>query len=329
MRHLAALLLMLVAVTPALAHEVRPAYLQLREIAPGKYEVVWKVPGLGENARLALYAELPGTCPDSSPRRRAMAAGSFTERWTLRCAGGLGGGRIRIAGLSATMTDVLVRIERLDGTTQVTRLSPDAPSFVVDATPRQLDVAVTYLKLGVEHILLGVDHLLFVLALLLLVEGARRLVATITAFTVAHSITLGGATLGLVHVPGPPVEACIALSIMFVAAEIVHRHRGQSSLTVRWPWVVAFVFGLLHGFGFAGALREVGLPNHAIPVALLFFNVGVEVGQLLFVAAVLAGMAALRKWSAPMAGGGAPVVRLSYAIGGVAAFWVLERITSF
>ncbi len=190
---------------------------------------------------------------------------------------------------------MLVRLERLDGTTQVTRLTPSAPSFVVEAAPRALQVARTYLVLGVEHILGGIDHLLFVLALLILVKGTRRLIATVTAFTVAHSLTLAGATLGFVHVPGPPVEAAIALSIVFVAAEIIHSRQGNAGLTERFPWVVAFTFGLLHGFGFASALNEVGLPQAAIPVALLFFNVGVEIGQLLFIAAVFAVIALARR----------------------------------
>src|SRR3990172_5755811 len=224
-----------------------------------------------------------------------MVNNAYTERWTVNWPGGLTGGTIHIAGLSGTMTDVLVRLERLDGTTQVTRLTPSAPSFVVEAAPRAMQVAATYLKLGVEHILGGIDHLLFVLALLILVNGTRRLIATVTAFTLAHSLTLAGATLGFVHVPGPPVEAAIALSIVFVAAEIMHSRQGRAGLTERFPWVVAFTFGLLHGFGFAGALREVGLRQSAIPIALLFFNVGVELGQLLFIASVFAVIALARQ----------------------------------
>ena len=198
------------------------------------------------------------------------------------------GESIAVEGLSSTFTDVLVRLEDIAGTTQTERLTPTKTSFVVKATPGASEVAVTYLWLGIEHILLGFDHLLFVLALVILVRQWARVVVTVTAFTVAHSITLAAATLGFVHVPGPPVEATIALSIMLVAAEIVNARRGHPSLTARWPWLVAFAFGLLHGFGFAGALREVGLPQHAIPLALLFFNLGVEVGQLAFVALVMA-----------------------------------------
>ncbi len=181
--------------------------------------------------------------------------------------------------------------------------------------------------LGVEHILGGVDHLLFVLALLLIVRGGRRILFTITAFTAAHSITLVAATLGWVRVPGPPVEAMIALSIVFVAAEIIHGLRGRLGLTARAPWVVAFSFGLLHGFGFAGALAEVGLPQQAIPVALLTFNIGVEIGQLIFVALVLAVRAFIARLALPSAAWLPYAV--PYAIGSVAMFWVIERIGAF
>ena len=270
MRRALLVILLLAGFAPAaFAHEVRPAYLELRETGPETFDVLWKVPGGGENLRLGLHVELPADCTNPSEPRASMLDNAFTERWSARCAGGLTGGAIHVAGLSATLTDVLVRLERHDGTTQVTRLTPSEPSFVVEAAPRALEVARTYFTLGVEHILLGVDHLLFVLALLLVTRGTARLIETITAFTVAHSITLALATLGQVRVPQTPVEAVIALSIVFVAAEIVRARRGAAGLTARAPWVVAFTFGLLHGFGFAGALSEVGLPQGQIPLALL------------------------------------------------------------
>ena len=260
-----------------------------------------------------------------------MVNNAFTERWTVTRAGGLTGATIHIAGLTATTTDVLVRLERLDGTTQITRLTPSAPSFVVEAAPGVLEVARTYLVLGSEHILEGVDHLLFVLALLILVKGTRRLIATVTAFTLAHSLTLAGATLGFVHVPGPPVEAAIALSIVFVAAEIVRSRGGRAGLTERLPWVVAFAFGLLHGLGFASALNEVGLPQSAIPVALFFFNVGVEVGQLAFIAFVFAVLALARQVTRLIT---VPQPAWAWrvapcAIGGIAMFWVIQRVAAF
>jgi hydrogenase/urease accessory protein HupE len=313
------------------AHEVRPAYLELRQTAAETWDALWKVPGLGENLRLELYVELPPTCANLAAPRSSMINNAYTERWSVACAGGLAGSKIRIAGLSATMTDVLVRLERLDGSAQVTRLTPAATSFVIEAAPQTFEVARTYLVLGVEHILFGIDHLLFVLALLIVVKGTRRLIATVTAFTVAHSLTLAGATLGFVHVPGPPVEAAIALSILFVAAEIIHVRDGNAGLTKKFPWLVAFTFGLLHGFGFASALSEVGLPQTAIPVALLFFNVGVEIGQLLFIASVFAVMGFARRISrrtdmSPLAW----AWRVPpYAIGSVAAFLAIQRVAAF
>jgi hydrogenase/urease accessory protein HupE len=194
-----------------------------------------------------------------------------------------------------------------------------------------MEVAATYLQLGVEHILGGIDHLLFILALLILVKGVGRLVATVTAFTFAHSLTLAAATLGFVYVPGPPVEAAIALSIVFVAAEIIHSRQGKMALTERFPWIVAFTFGLLHGFGFASALNEVGLPQSTIPVALLFFNVGVEVGQLIFIASVFALMA-LGRYLAQRLSVSQPTWSWRippYAIGTIAALWVIQRTVSF
>lgn len=314
-----------------LAHEVRPAYLELHQTGAETYDALWKVPGLGENLRLGLYVDLPSHCANATEPRASMINNAFTQRWSVNCVGGLAGGAVRIAGLSATMTDVLVRLERLDGTTQVTRLTPSAPWFVVESAPQAMQVAATYLRLGIEHILGGVDHLLFVLALLVLVKGMRRLVATVTAFTLAHSLTLAGATLGFVHVPGRPVEAAIALSIVFVAAEIIHSRNGRAGLTEKFPWVVAFTFGLLHGFGFASALSEVGLPQSAIPVALLFFNVGVEVGQLLFIASVFTIVAFA--WQAVRRGGmlqPAWAWRIPpYAIGSVSMFWVIQRVAAF
>jgi hydrogenase/urease accessory protein HupE len=293
--------------------------------------MLWKVPGLGGNLRLGIYVDLPAGCTNVTQPRASMVNNAYTERWTVKCTGGLTGGTIHIDGLSATTTDVLVRLQRLDRTAQVTRLTPSAPSFVVEAAPHAVQVARTYLVLGVEHILGGVDHLLFVLALVILVKGTRRLIATVTAFTLAHSLTLAGATLGFVHMPGPPVEAAIALSIVFVAAEIIRSRQGNAGLTEKFPWIVAFSFGLLHGFGFASALNEVGLPQSAIPVALLFFNVGVEVGQLLFIAAVFTVIALARRVTRRI-GMSQPVWAWRvppYAIGSVAAFWIIQRVAAF
>ncbi len=325
-RFLLAALLLTGFVAGVEAHEVRPGYLAVRQTDAESFDVLWKVPAKGD-LRLGLYARLPENCTALTPPSSYFRGGAFTERWSVTCPGGLTGGTIAIDGLSGTMTDVLVRIERSDGTTLVTQLSPADPSFVVEASPSAMKVAWTYAGLGVEHILLGIDHLLFVLALLILVDGRRRLVWTITAFTLAHSLTLGAATLGFVSVPQTPVEAIIALSIVFVAGEIAHAHQGRPGLTQRYPWVVAFTFGLLHGFGFAGALTEVGLPEQAIPLALLFFNVGVEVGQLLFIAAALGlgALAARIPMSRPAWAWKVP----AYGIGTVATFWTIERVVRF
>ena len=309
-----------------LAHEARPGYLQLTQTAPTTIELLLKVPAVGD-MRLSLSPRLPSHCEPITPAVAHTVDGAYTERATLSCATSLTGETIRIDGLSSTLTDVLVRFERLDGTVQVNRLTPAAPSFVVEELPGALEVARTYLTIGIQHILLGIDHLLFVLALLLVVVGWRRLVATITAFTVAHSITLAAATLGFVSVPRQPVEAVIALSIVFVAGEIVHISQGRPSMTRRWPWIVALVFGLLHGLGFAGALSEVGLPEQSIPLALLLFNLGVELGQLLFIGAVAAVAFLFRavdtRW--PLWTKALP----AYGIGTIAVFWVVERTVGF
>jgi len=332
MKRIAVLLALLGAFTRcAFAHEMRPAYLQLRQISLETYEALWKVPAQGDNLRLSLYVELPVDCVTVTPPRAKFVAGSFTEQWTVKRNGGLSGESIYIAGLAATMTDVLVRIARLDGSRQVARLTPAAPSFVVEESPSLLQVALTYLKLGVEHILTGIDHLLFVLALLLVARGGWKMVKTVTAFTASHSVTLTAATLGYVHAPPPPIEAVIALSIVFVAAEIVHGGQGREGITARAPWLVAFTFGLLHGLGFAGGLTEAGLPEGHVPLALLFFSLGVETGHFLFIGTVLAVCAAVqrttRRFAIPQP---AWLERVpAYAIGSVASFWVIQRLAAF
>jgi hydrogenase/urease accessory protein HupE len=320
---------------PAEAHEVRPAFLEMREVAPDTFEVMWKVPARGEY-RLRLHVRLPAECA-GAPQHGSFVGGAFVEKWRAECPGGLVGRTVDIEGLSATRTDVLARLERADGTTQTVRLTPEDTSFIVVAAPSAFEVSKTYFVLGVEHILLGIDHLLFVLGLLFLVGNWKQLVVTVTAFTVAHSITLAGATLGWVHAPQAPIEATIALSVMFVAAEILHRSQGRIGLAARAPWLVAFVFGLLHGFGFSGALREVGLPEQDIPLALLFFNVGVEVGQLLFIAAVVAVLSTLTRLlrkpghveHGPWHSESMIRVPVAYVIGSVAAFWTVQRVAGF
>jgi hydrogenase/urease accessory protein HupE len=332
---LVALFFLILGARSLFAHEVRPGYLELRQTGPETYDAFWKVPARGD-LRLGLYVGLPENCENIAPTRSYQEAGAFTERWSVACKGGLTNNRIIINGLSATFTDVLVSVESSEGTAQVVKLTPSSPSFIVEAAPSGLQVAGTYLRLGVEHILLGIDHLLFILALLLIVKGWRRLIGTITAFTVAHSITLAAATLGFVHVPQQPVEAAIALSIVFVAGELVHGLQGRPGLTERWPWVVAFVFGLLHGFGFASALRAVGLPEQSIPLALFLFNIGVELGQLFFVAAVVSVLFVVKTFltkqrvSILTASGFVQLDKgVAYIIGSLAFYWVFERVYAF
>jgi hydrogenase/urease accessory protein HupE len=337
-KHFLALFVLLgvLAAQPVRADELRPGYLELRQTTSDTYSLLFKIPARGEDMRLAIYLKFPDGTSEIGAPRAFFGEGAYTERRTIRRDGGLTGRPVTIEGLSATSTDVLVRVESITGAVQTERLSPTRTAFVVQATPGAGEVAATYLRLGVEHILFGFDHLLFVLALVILVRDWRRVAVTVTAFTIAHSITLAAATLGLVHIPGPPVEATIALSIVLVAVEILNARRGRPSFTARLPWLVAFSFGLLHGFGFAGALAEVGLPQHAIPVALLFFNVGVEIGQLVFVAAVLSLIGLLRFAASQLLE--ASVVRLAfdrldvtvaYGIGVVAAYWLVERTTAF
>jgi hydrogenase/urease accessory protein HupE len=319
------------AVPTARAHEARPAYLEIKEASPNQFSVLWRRPVLA-GMRLPVVLTMPGDVKNmKEPVVQELTDSLLERRWIDAGANGLAGKRIEFRGLQATITDVLVRVEMLDGRTWTTIAHPSQPWFELTGAPSKLQVASAYLRLGVEHILGGVDHLLFILALMILVKGTRRLIATVTAFTVAHSITLAAATLGFVHVPQKPIEAAIALSIVFVACEIGHAREGRRGLTEQWPWIVAFSFGLLHGFGFAGALSEVGLPPTAIPVALLFFNVGVEIGQLLFIAAILSLMALWRWFARRQA-----IPQLSwawriapYSIGGVAAFWMVQRIAGF
>jgi hydrogenase/urease accessory protein HupE len=313
----------------AQADVFRPAYLQLRQTAADRYDVLWRVPALDDTTTLKVHPEFPPGAEDTAPHAHAFAAGAASDRWSVYVPGGLEGKPIRFSHVADTGVDILVRVERSDGTEQLGRVLAVEPQFVLKVSPGPWEVVRTYTVLGVEHILTGFDHLLFVLGLILIVQGTRRLLVTITAFTIAHSMTLALATLGMVHIPGPPVEAMIALSIVFVAAETVRVRTGHESLTSRKPWLVAFTFGLLHGLGFAGALAAVGLPPKSIPLALLFFNIGVEIGQVLFITAVLSVLAGLRALRRDRPGPVWVPALTSYVIGGLASFWLWERIATF
>ena len=305
------------------AHEVRPAYLELKETAPGKFSVLWRTPVLA-GMRLPIVLKLPDNVRNlKEPVVQELADSLVERRWVVAGPNGFAGKRIEFPGLQLTITDVLVRFEMLDGTKGAAIVRPSQPWMEVAATQTRWGVAGTYIVQGIRHILFGVDHLLFVLGLLLIVKGRMMLLKTITAFTLAHSITLGIATLGYASLPLPPLNVAIALSILFLGPEIVRCWRGETSLTIRYPWVVAFLFGLLHGFGFASGLSTTGMPNAEIPLALLFFNVGVELGQLVFVFTALALARSFivlevrwPRWVQALP---------AYTVGSLGAYWTIQR----
>lgn len=311
------------------AHDSRPAYLEIRQISAERFDLLWRIPVMA-GMPLPVTLKLPsGVRNVTEPSTRELSD-SLVERRLIEAPAGLAGQRIEFPGLQGTIADVLVRIETLDGQT-TTKLVRGSQPWIALAAPTgsALEVFTAFVAHGIEHILLGYDHLLFVLALMLIVRNTKALVLTVTAFTLAHSITLALATLGVAHVPGPPVEAAIAFSIVLVAAEIVRLRRGEPSLTARQPWLVAFCFGLLHGFGFAGALSEIGLPQGDVPLALFAFNVGVELGQLAFIGAVLAVLAVVRRLRVADAFRQHAARFAPYFIGSLAAFWFVERIAVF
>ena len=321
------LLVQYLIVGVSFAHESRPAYLEVTESQVNAFDITWRRPARGEMV-LSMQPVFPEHCQTQGGVANYFSQGAHVQRWTLQCnSTGLVGHSIYIEGLVQTITDVLVRVQLLDGTSHTQILKPNDTNMTVHGAPSLWQVTTDYFVLGVEHILGGIDHLLFVLCLLLIVKGKWLLIKTITAFTVAHSITLALATLGFVRVPQAPVEAVIALSILFLAVELVKQQQGKSDLAMRAPWIVAFIFGLLHGFGFAGALSEIGLPQADIPLALLMFNVGVEAGQLLFIAAVLL---AIQLWKHVLKIEPPWLPRATaYVIGSVSAFWIISRVALF
>ncbi|AML53402.1 HupE/UreJ family protein [Falsihalocynthiibacter arcticus] len=306
----------------ARAHDVRPAYLQIEPLGPDLYTLLWRTPVLS-GVPLPVVLDLPENAIALSEPTQQHMPGTTVERRAIEVPGGLAGKRIGFIGLEATITDVLVRISDGKGGYATTLVRPSNPWVELDPNLSSWAIAVTYIKQGIEHILLGFDHLLFVASLLLILRNWKMVVKTITSFTVAHSITLALATLGLVHLPSGPVEIMIAASIVLVAIEAVRFTRGETSITIARPWLVAFVFGLLHGFGFAGALAELGLPKGDIPLALLSFNVGVELGQLAFVAVVLGAIALVKQLvTIPRRA----LLFSCYSIGIISTFWVFERL---
>jgi hydrogenase/urease accessory protein HupE len=308
------------------AHEVRPAYLEIDETAPNHFDVLWKQPSLG-TLILRLEPKVSNGLLDTPPDEEYTANSFVIRRWQGRSLtrDSFDHATLRIEGLEHTITDALVNISFASGQQIQMVLKPGNPAFAIHLTGTGKMPVPAYLTLGIEHILTGFDHLSFVLGLVLLVRGRLRLLKTITAFTLAHSMTLAAAALGLVHVSAPVIESLVALSIVFVAVELARAWQGQEGVTTRYPWLIAFTFGLLHGFAFAGSLADIGLPAHNIPGALLLFNCGVEIGQLLFVGAVLTVIAILRRvrWAA-LGGYGRWIA--PYGIGALASYWMLERV---
>lgn len=311
------------APSASFAHGLDPASLALRETAGGVFEVTWRSSTLrlpGANVQ----PSLPARCRSIGTPEAIDAGNRMTLRWTVDC-GSIAGETFGIDDLAAAKINGLLSIEWRDRPPMQAVLSPRTPSFVVPVEPHRWDVARGYVALGVEHILTGFDHLLFVVGLLLLVSTSRLLLQTITAFTLGHSVTLSAAALGIATMPQRPIETLIAVSVLILALELTRD--GRRTLLRRFPWAMALLFGLLHGFGFAGALTEAGLPPSNIPLALLSFNVGIELGQLAFVAAVVAAGAAASRWlpiSTPL-----PRLPIVYAMGILSAFWFYERLASW
>lgn len=325
-RFLFAILLLAICIRGACAHESRPGYLELRETGAGHYEALWKQPANGEFAlrmtpQFATECMLPGTDD------KRLLPGALVSRFRVDCEGGLEGKRLTILGLEMTLTEVLIRLYKQDGSTETYLARPDATTVHIGGGEGFTVRAGIYLGLGVKHILMGMDHLLFVLGLLLIVDNGWSLLKTISAFTLAHSLTLAAATLHWTSVPAPPLNAAIALSILFLGPEIMRARAGGTSLTIRYPWMVAFAFGLLHGLGFASGLTAMGLPRDEIPLALVLFNAGVEIGQLGFVLLILSLLRAFRLmeiiWPRPV--GLIP----AYTIGVLGTFWTLQRLAIF
>ena len=324
---------LLLLASGAHGHALQPGFLDLEVQGQNIWRVTWRVPDLNGVA-MPLGLKLPESCDVRAPAELHFDGVAHVTTWRAACPEGIAGGTIQIDGLENTSTDILVRFELAPGKSSTLRLTAQQISARFPTVPTRADVFVSYVAMGVDHILSGADHLLFVFALLLLVPDVRRLVGAITAFTLAHSLSLVAATLGWVVVPSPPVEAVIALSIMFLAADLAQPPASHSSLIVKRPWLASFGFGLLHGLGFASALVQIGLPEGEVPLALFSFNVGVEIGQLIFVVVVLLTAVSLKRFypqfiAALVTRGRSGARALAYLIGTVSAVWFLSRLAAF
>ncbi|MEA1880701.1 MAG: HupE/UreJ family protein [Campylobacterota bacterium] len=316
----------------ALADELKLSYLEIKEFKPAHYSLLLKV-AAKEKVKLPIDVLLPNQCTLTTPKTSRLTNDIYLENWKMKCHNSIVEKTLQLTGLKSTKTEALLRVELLSGTSHSILLNAVEPSYLIPKEASTLQIIQTYTWLGITHILLGFDHLLFVFALLLIVKNMRRLLWTVTAFTLAHSITMVVATLGIVKLPQAPVEAIIALSILFLAMEIMHqsnekKDEKQPSLTARYPWLIAFIFGLLHGFGFAGALAEIGLPQHAVTLALIFFNIGVELGQLMFIITFVITVMLLQRLNYPSLLNWLQTT-LVYVMGSLSAFWLIERTLSF
>lgn len=331
-RFVLTLLMICMTISMARGDEYRPAYLELQQVGAETFDVLWKVPARGIDRKLSLYIRFPDDIKTIIPVIGSFVRGAYIERSTIRRTGGLPGAQISIQGLEKVSTDVLVRIQRMDGSSETSRLNATSTSFVVKGAAEFWEVLKTYLIFGIEHILTGMDHLLFVACLIFIAGTWRRILVTITGFTVAHSITLTLSALELAQLPVPPIEAVIALSIVFLAREIALDKR--DTLTWRYPVVISAGFGLLHGFGFASALKDIGLPQTEIPTALLSFNVGVEIGQIAFVASMLVVFWSISRFMKILkyeSEGWLTAIQkpVAFAVGGITMFWTIERVSGF
>jgi hydrogenase/urease accessory protein HupE len=311
----------------ASGHESQPGSLEIKQLGSDRYDITWRAPlyyGKPHPATMQLPEDWL-TIGQPTERRRTDAI--VFHRVIETGSKSIEGKIIRFPGLESTITDVFIRLTRLDDSVMSTVARPTKPWAELRGERSWHVTAGEYLGLGFHHILMGVDHLLFVLGLLLIVQGRMMLLKTITSFTIAHSITLAIATLGYAHAPLPPLNAAIALSILFLGPEVVRARRGETSLTIKFPWLVAFVFGLLHGFGFASGLSTTGMPKAELPWALLWFNVGVELGQLVFVFLALGLVWSFKtleirwpRWAQALPG---------YTVGSLGAYWTIQRTIIF
>lgn len=309
----------------ATAHALDPGYLEIRQIASDTWSVHWRKPDVNGQP-MAIDAVIPEGCTPARGPDPISDGRAWVSSWVVECRADIAGKSIMIEGLQAQKNDVLVRLHPLQAEPATLRFTQDTASQIIPSEQTTWDVFIAYFQLGFEHILEGWDHLLFVFALFILVRDPWRLVGAVTAFTLAHSITLALATLGVLNVPGPPVEAVIALSIVFLAMEIVKGSEGRFRLSEQKPWIVCFGFGLLHGLGFAGALADIGLPSNDVPAALLAFNLGVEAGQLSFVGALAVLVMGWRFVALPV--GQKATLVTAYGIGSVSMYWLLERVSN-